>query len=238
MMSPAARGIPPPPLAVLVVHRDHDALGDGSANTGTIFIGDHSSPEAIHIRAWFLHHGYTVTTHYFSSDDDARRHFPTMCTDVGDGIRAEGARLVAAAADIAEAAIQHHHAAEAATLRHPAAEAAHNPHGIVETAVGATAIINIATDNINNNIINIDPTGNINDITIAPAESNTTPILLLLLLARHLPSIVHLHPSQWPPPRPILLLLHGHRHQAHPPACSPTATATASARTVSAAIVS
>jgi hypothetical protein len=73
MMSPAARGIPPPPLAVLAVHRNHDALGDGSANTGTIFIGDHQSPQAIHIRAWFTHHGYTVISHYFSSEHEARR---------------------------------------------------------------------------------------------------------------------------------------------------------------------
>ena len=96
-----------------------------------------------------------------------------MCLDVGDGIRAEGARLVAA-----EAAQHHLHAAEAATLRHPAPEAAHNQRGTVDTAVGATAIINIATDNINNNIINIDPTGNINntlrDINIAPAGNTTT----------------------------------------------------------------
>ena len=62
--SPAARGIPPPPHAVLAVVRDADHLGDRSPNTGFIYVGDVDLPAAQHTIAWFRSHGYAVRIHF------------------------------------------------------------------------------------------------------------------------------------------------------------------------------
>ena len=105
MLSPAARGDPPPPLAVFVVHRERDPLNDHYHNTGTIFVGDHRLPSASHTRAWFRRHGYTVTVHYFSTQADAVTRFPTACLDIGDAIRSEGARILADEAALHPAAV-------------------------------------------------------------------------------------------------------------------------------------
>ena len=95
MLSPAARGDPPPLLTVFVVHRERDPLSDHYHNSGTIFVGDHCLPSASHTWAWFRCHGYTVTVHNFSTQADAITRFPTACLDIGDAIRSEGARILA-----------------------------------------------------------------------------------------------------------------------------------------------
>jgi len=142
--SPAARGVEPPPYAVLFVSRAADVLGDGAANSGCIFIGLHQQPPALHAIAWFCHHGFTYKMRLFPSEAAAFTAYPQAHVGVGYDVRAAGRDIIErerAAADEA-AALERAAAAEAAALareRAAAAEAA-----VREQAAAAEAAVLLA----------------------------------------------------------------------------------------------
>ncbi len=56
MSASSARGGPPVPSAVVVLHRASDDIGDGAPNDGCIFIGPIRHPPARATLAWLLRH--------------------------------------------------------------------------------------------------------------------------------------------------------------------------------------
>ena len=85
------------PSAVNILHRNANVLGDTASNEGQIFVGSHHLLPAQQTNTWLLHHGFTVTIEYFPSKAMATMRHPSLCTNVGNAIRLEGAALLATA---------------------------------------------------------------------------------------------------------------------------------------------
>ncbi len=96
MSASSARGGPPVPSAVVILHRESDDIGDGAPNDECIFIGPIRHPPARATLAWLLHHGYSVRVHYVNDDADAQAAYPDISLDVGDHVCDEGAGILAA----------------------------------------------------------------------------------------------------------------------------------------------
>ncbi len=71
---PHAPGTPPTPVAVLIIRREHDLLGDAAPNAGHIFVGPAALPPAKATIAWCHHHGYSIAMEYFPNFPVAYSH--------------------------------------------------------------------------------------------------------------------------------------------------------------------
>jgi len=104
-LSEVSRGPPPVPSAVAIVHRDVDAIGDGAANSGIIFIGPRTLLPARCVLAWFLHHGYSVRLEYFPDVGAAVDTYPGLPTEIAPTVLQEGEAILASTPTILDNAI-------------------------------------------------------------------------------------------------------------------------------------
>lgn len=95
MSSFKSQGDPPVLLAVVILHRDHDEIGDGAPNDGVVVVvGPPHLPPAHHALAWLVAHGYAIRLEYFTSAAEAMAAHPGASIDIGDHVRAEGAVIL------------------------------------------------------------------------------------------------------------------------------------------------